>query len=127
MSERLLNLIIARSRSGETLSQIAGLTELTEDQVKEKLGQATGLTRREVSIIFHMKQRGIGLEQISQELEVELDVLKQFPEVAVEHHSLVTGHLPRRMKKPKSLNKQRKLRTLPCLPSSTSPNQTQTG
>jgi hypothetical protein len=94
MSERLLNLIIARCRSGETLSQIAGLTELTEDQVKEKLVQATGLTRREVSIIFRMKQRGFGLEQISQELEVELDVLKQLPEVTVEDHSLADRSPP---------------------------------
>jgi hypothetical protein len=46
--------------------------------VKESLGQATGLSPEELDIIFNMKQRGLTLEQISQEFGVELEVLKQF-------------------------------------------------
>jgi hypothetical protein len=51
---------------------------------KESLGNATGLTPKKVSIIFHMKQRGLPLEQISQETGIGLEVLKQFlPEVLI--------------------------------------------
>jgi hypothetical protein len=68
-----------------SLSQISGQTELTTDEVKERLGQATGLTPKDVGIILHMKQRGLTLEQISQDTGIELEVLKQFlPEVTQE-------------------------------------------
>jgi hypothetical protein len=60
--------------------------------VKERLGQATGQSPEVLSNIFDMKQRGLSLELISQESDVELEVLKQFlPEVikkTVETHSL---------------------------------------
>jgi hypothetical protein len=46
--------------------------------VKEILGQATGLAPADLSIIFHMKQRGLSLDQISQRSGVELQVLEQF-------------------------------------------------
>jgi hypothetical protein len=44
----------------------------------ETLGQATGLTPEVLSIIFHMKQRGLCLAQINQETGVKLQVLEQF-------------------------------------------------
>jgi tetratricopeptide (TPR) repeat protein len=78
MAERLLKLIITRCKQGHSLGQLSELTGLTIDQVKEKLGLATGLTPEELNIIFNMKQEGKSLEQISQEFEVELDILKQF-------------------------------------------------
>jgi hypothetical protein len=78
MADRTLKLIMARSKQGQSLSQISQLTERTIDEVKEQLGQATGLTPKEVSIIFRMKEGGLGLEQISQEFKVELEVLKLF-------------------------------------------------
>jgi hypothetical protein len=62
------------------------------DQVKQRLGQATGLSPEVLSNIFHMKQRGLSLELISQKSDVELEVLKQFlPQVikkTVEAHAL---------------------------------------
>jgi tetratricopeptide (TPR) repeat protein len=78
MADRTLRLIMTRCKQGHSLNQISELTELTVGEVKEALGQATGLTPREVSIIFRMKQEGCSLEQISQEYGVELEVLKQF-------------------------------------------------
>jgi lambda repressor-like predicted transcriptional regulator len=78
MSAVALKLICSSSKSGESLSQISELTGLSIDQVKETLGQATGITLEDLSIIFHMKQRGHSLEQISQRSGVELQVLEQF-------------------------------------------------
>jgi lambda repressor-like predicted transcriptional regulator len=71
-------LICSSSKSGESLSQISELTGLSIDEIMEILGQATGLTSRSVGIIFHMKQRGLSLEEISQRSGVELQVLEQF-------------------------------------------------
>jgi hypothetical protein len=80
------------NKLGHSLSQISELTGLTSDEVKERLGQATGLTPEALSSILHMKQRGLSLELISQELDVELGVLEQFlPPVikkTVETHAL---------------------------------------
>jgi hypothetical protein len=70
--------ICAKSKLGHSLGQISKLTGLTIDEVKERLGKATGLTPEALSSILHMKQRGLSLELISQELDVELEVLKQF-------------------------------------------------
>jgi hypothetical protein len=78
METRKLKMICTKSKLGHSLSQISELTGLTIDQVKERLGRATGLSPMAVSIIFDMKQRGLSLELISQESDVELEVLKQF-------------------------------------------------
>jgi lambda repressor-like predicted transcriptional regulator len=78
MEAKILELICTKSKAGQSLRQIAELTELSIDQVKEKLGQATGLSSEELDIIFNMKQRGLTLEQINQEFGVGLEVLKQF-------------------------------------------------
>jgi hypothetical protein len=78
MAERTLNFLIAASKQGHSLSQISQLTKLTEDQVKERLGQVTGLTVDDLALIFSMKQEGYSLDQISQEYGVELQVLEQF-------------------------------------------------
>jgi hypothetical protein len=92
METRKLKMICTKSKLGHSLSQISELTALTMDQVKQRLGQATGLSPEVLSNIFDMKQRGLSLELISQESEVELDVLKQFlPQVikkTVETHAL---------------------------------------
>jgi hypothetical protein len=77
METRKLKMICTKSKLGHSLSKISELTWLTIDQVKQRLGQATGLTPKNVGIIFDMKQRGLSLEQISQETCVELEVLKQ--------------------------------------------------
>jgi hypothetical protein len=46
---------------------------------------ATGINPAELSVIFHMTQRGLFLEQISQESDVAIEVLKLFlPEVIQE-------------------------------------------
>jgi hypothetical protein len=51
-----------------------------------------------------MKQRGLSLEQITQETDIELEVLKQFlPE---ETKALEAAHLLRRMKKSQSFISQ---------------------
>jgi hypothetical protein len=85
MAERALKLIYSKCKLGHSLSQVSELTELTIDQLKELLGQATGIAPADLSIIFHMTQRGLTLEQISQELDVALEVLKLFlPEVLQE-------------------------------------------
>jgi hypothetical protein len=73
-----VELICTRSRLGDALTQISQLTGLSIDQVKEILGQATGLTAEQLSLILHMKQEGHSLEQISQEVQVALEVLNQF-------------------------------------------------
>jgi hypothetical protein len=78
MAERLLKLIITKSKQGHSIGQISELTGLTIDQMMETLAQATGLTPADLSIIFHMKQRGLSLDQIRQEYGVELEVLEQF-------------------------------------------------
>jgi hypothetical protein len=39
MSESTLKLIVVRSKFGDSLHQISELTNLTEDQVKERLGK----------------------------------------------------------------------------------------
>jgi hypothetical protein len=78
-------LILICSKLGHSLSQVSEQTGLTIDQVKEILGQATGIAPADLSIIFHMTQRGLSLEQISQEFDVALEVLKLFlPEVIQE-------------------------------------------
>jgi hypothetical protein len=68
-----------------SLDQVSELTGLTIDQLKEILRQATGITPADLSTIFHMTQSGLSLEQISQEFDVALEVLKLFlPEVIQE-------------------------------------------
>jgi lambda repressor-like predicted transcriptional regulator len=88
MAERLT---FNTSKLGHSLGQISKLTGLTIQEVKETLGQATGLTPKDV--IFHMRQKGLSLEQITQETGVELEVLKQYlPGViggTVETHKLI--------------------------------------
>jgi hypothetical protein len=87
MAERLM--IFNKSKLGHSLSQISELTGLTIEEVKETLGQASGLSPKEVGIIFDMTQRGLSLEQINQETSVKVEVLKQFlPEVTVGTHIL---------------------------------------
>jgi hypothetical protein len=78
METRKLKMICTKSKLGHSLSQISELTGLTIDQVKQRLGQATYLSPEVLSNIFDMKQRGLSLELISQESDVELVVLKQF-------------------------------------------------
>jgi hypothetical protein len=78
MADRTLKLILTKSKQGHSLIQISQLTELTIDEVKETLGQATGLTPKEVSLIFRMKKEEYSLDEISQEYGVELQVLEQF-------------------------------------------------
>jgi hypothetical protein len=78
MAARTTQLISICSKSGDSLSQISKLTGLTIAQVKEILGQATDIAPANLSIIFHMKQRGLSLKQISQKSGVNLEVLKQF-------------------------------------------------
>jgi hypothetical protein len=92
METRKLKMICTKSKLGHSLSQIGELTGLTIEIVKQRLGQATGLSPKALSNIFDMKQRGLSLELISQESDVELEVLKQFlPQVTkktVETHAL---------------------------------------
>jgi hypothetical protein len=78
MTARTTELIVTRSKLGDSLRQISLLTGLTIEQVKETHGQATGLTAEELSTFFHIKQRGHSLEQISQAVEVAHDVLVHF-------------------------------------------------
>jgi hypothetical protein len=85
MAARALKLIYSKCKLGHSLSQVSELTELTIGQLKEILGQATGITPADLSIILLMTQRGLTLEQISQECDVALEVLKLFlPEVIQE-------------------------------------------
>jgi hypothetical protein len=92
METRKLKMICTKSKLGHSLSQISKLTGLTIDQVKQRLGRAAGLSPEALSNIFQMKQRGLSLELISLECDVELEVLKQFlPQVikkTVETHAL---------------------------------------
>jgi hypothetical protein len=78
METMKLKMIYTKNKLGHSLSQISELTGLTIDQVKQRLGQATGLSPEVLSNIFDIKQRGQSLELISQEIDVELEVLKQF-------------------------------------------------
>jgi hypothetical protein len=77
METRKLKMISTKSKLGHSLSQISGQKRLTIDLYKEKPGQATGLSPEALSNIFDMKQRGLSLELISQESDVELEVVKQ--------------------------------------------------
>jgi hypothetical protein len=88
--------IVAISKQGHSLSQISELTGLTTDEVKDTLGEATGLPSKRVGSIFEMTQRGLSLEMINLETGVALEVLKQFlPEVTVETHLLADSTPPR--------------------------------
>jgi hypothetical protein len=78
MSAMILDFICTKSKQGYSLGQISELTRSTIDQTKEILAQATGLTPANVSIISHLKQRGLSLEQINQETGVGLKVLELF-------------------------------------------------
>jgi hypothetical protein len=78
MQARTLKMICTKSKLGHSLCQVSELTGLTIDEVREILGQATGLSPEALSNIFNMKQRGLSLELISQEFDVELEVLEQF-------------------------------------------------
>jgi hypothetical protein len=69
--------LIINKKFGDSLSQLSQLTGLTNDQVEGILGLAKGLTLEELSMIF-MKQEGSSLEQITQEVQVALEVLNQF-------------------------------------------------
>jgi hypothetical protein len=85
MAARALQLICSKCKLGHSLGQVGELTGLSIDQLKEILGQATGIAPADLSMIFHMTQRGLSLEQISQESDVALEVLKLFlPEVIQE-------------------------------------------
>jgi hypothetical protein len=64
------------SKLGHSLIQISERAGPTKDEVKETLGQATGLTPKDVGIIFNMKQRRLSLEQITQDPGSELEILK---------------------------------------------------
>jgi hypothetical protein len=59
--------------------------------MKEILVQATGLTPANLSIIFHLKQRGLSLDQINQEAGVGLKVLKLFLPEVIEENCKVHG------------------------------------
>jgi hypothetical protein len=134
METRQLKMICKESKLGHSLSQISELTGLTIDQVKEGLGQATGLSPEALSNIFNMKQQELSVELISQESNVDLEVLEQFlPQVikkTVEAHAVDEGpyeisiderarmallttarptadHLLRRLKRPNSLHNLR--------------------
>jgi hypothetical protein len=78
METRKLKMICTKSKLGHSLSQISELTGLTINLVKQRLSRATGLSPEILSNIFDMKQRGLSLELISQESDVELEVLKLF-------------------------------------------------
>jgi hypothetical protein len=109
MADSTSDLICTRSELSDLLSQIS---QLTIDQVTEVLGQATGLSSAVQSIIFHMKQEGRPLEQISQEVQVTLEVLKQVfsqntPETeenktspASERLPILNGSKPDKLKEP---------------------------
>jgi lambda repressor-like predicted transcriptional regulator len=95
MSEMALKLIVAKSKLGHSLSQISELVGLTIDQIQTTLAQATGLDPLDISIIFHMKERGLSLEQINQETGVALEVLMQFlPQAVAEAQALADGPPP---------------------------------
>jgi hypothetical protein len=78
METSKLKMICTKSKLGHSLSQITELTGLSIKLVKQRLGQATGLSPEVLSNIFDMKQRGLSHELISQEIDVNLEVLKQF-------------------------------------------------
>jgi hypothetical protein len=90
METRKLKMICTKSKLGHSLSQIAELTGLTIELVKQRLGQATGLSPEILSNIFDMKQRGLSLELISQKSNVELEVLKQFLPQVIKRLSKLT-------------------------------------
>jgi lambda repressor-like predicted transcriptional regulator len=78
MAERTLKLIMSKSKQGCSLSKISELTGLTVDQVVGKLGQAINLSPEDLTIIFALRQEGSSLTQISQDYDIELEILKQF-------------------------------------------------
>jgi hypothetical protein len=94
----MARLVLNLTKLGHSLTKISELTRLTEDEVKETLGQATGLTPKHVDIILDMTKRRLTLEQITHETGVELEILKQFlPEVigeTVETHALAERSTP---------------------------------
>jgi hypothetical protein len=104
-------LTFIKSKLGHLLSQISELTGLTIDEVKETLGQSAGLTPKDVGINFDMTQRGLTLDQISQEIGVELEVLKQLlPQDTAETHALADTSTT---SKAKETHEPEPLRTLP--------------
>jgi hypothetical protein len=117
MADKKLKLICTKSKDEHSISQKDQLTGLTIDQVKERLGQATGLSLEELNIIFNMQQEGHSLEQIHQRFDVELEVLKQFLpqliDLTVETHALADSVPPTTTEETIEPHKPQPTKTLP--------------
>jgi hypothetical protein len=78
MFRREIRFICMRSKEGDSLTEISELLDYTELQVKEVLGQFTGLTSQELDIVYRLKQKGYSLDEISEQFYVDIEVLRQF-------------------------------------------------
>jgi hypothetical protein len=73
-----LSLICKKSKEGYSLEKVSKYLGISTDEVKEILVELTHLTPDELEVIFRMKQRGLPLEEISQDFLVDIEVLSQF-------------------------------------------------
>jgi hypothetical protein len=77
-SERVIGLVCNRSKKGDSLREISALLKVPEDKVTELLGLATQLTPYELEIVLRMKERGLSIDEISQDFSVDIEVLRLF-------------------------------------------------
>jgi hypothetical protein len=75
MDQRMTNLACHRSKVEDSLSDIGGLLEISEGQVKDILAQATALTPMEIDVVFRLRNRGFSLPKISRLFLVDLETL----------------------------------------------------
>jgi hypothetical protein len=77
MVDRVAKFVLTKSKSGESFEEISRKTNLSVPQVKEKLAQVTRIGVEDLDLIFHMK-RSKTLEEISEQLDLDIEVLSQF-------------------------------------------------
>jgi hypothetical protein len=92
MLRREVNFICSRSKKGDSLAEISELLDYTEQQVKEILGQFTGLTPKELDIVYRLKHKGCSLDEISEQFIVDIEVLRQFLPNTICRQSLPSEH-----------------------------------
>mmetsp|Transcript_7575 Transcript_7575/g.14164 ORF Transcript_7575/g.14164 Transcript_7575/m.14164 type:complete len:414 (-) Transcript_7575:2577-3818(-) len=76
--KRLTKLVCKRSKAGDSTREIARVCKVTEAKVLDYLARSTQLTTKDLEIILGLKDKGLTLEEISDEFCVDLDVLQAF-------------------------------------------------
>jgi hypothetical protein len=77
-TDRAIKAACKRCRRGELLSEISKVVGRSEEQVLGMLGQATNILPDDVAMILRMKESGDSLQEISVDLDIGIETLRQF-------------------------------------------------